>query len=156
MPQTLPPRFLSPASEKKSLRPSRFLPQPSVSAASFRRPPAPRMALFRNTGDVNLTINGVTVAGFGYADLSPGYSLPPNQKVTNLWSPQLSRFPARASPVRPPRRRARLRFPLERPIITKSLPSILPGNRVPVRTSHLQLSPIPELCLILRSRRFPL
>jgi hypothetical protein len=41
-----------------------------------------------NTGDVNLTINGVMVvgAGFGYADLSPGYSLPPNQQVVfQVW-----------------------------------------------------------------------
>jgi hypothetical protein len=42
----------------------------------------------KNTGDVNLTINGITVigAGFGYSDLSPGYSLPPNQQVTfQVW-----------------------------------------------------------------------
>jgi len=42
----------------------------------------------QNTGDVNLTINGITVvgAGFGYSDLSPGYSLPPNQQVTfQVW-----------------------------------------------------------------------
>jgi Transmembrane protein 131-like N-terminal/Abnormal spindle-like microcephaly-assoc'd, ASPM-SPD-2-Hydin len=42
----------------------------------------------QNTGDVNVSINGVSVvgAGFGYADLSPGYSLSPNQKVTfQVW-----------------------------------------------------------------------
>lgn len=42
----------------------------------------------KNTGDVSLTINGVTVAGagFGYSNLSPGYSLPPNQTVTfQVW-----------------------------------------------------------------------
>jgi hypothetical protein len=42
----------------------------------------------QNTGDINLTINGITVvgAGFGYADLSPGYRLPPNQQVTfQVW-----------------------------------------------------------------------
>ena len=41
-----------------------------------------------NTGDVNLTISGVMVAGagFGYSDLSPGYSLPPNQQVVfQVW-----------------------------------------------------------------------
>lgn len=42
----------------------------------------------QNAGDVNLTISGITVvgAGFGYSDLSPGYSLPPNQQVTfQVW-----------------------------------------------------------------------
>ncbi len=41
-----------------------------------------------NTGDSNLSLQGVTVsgAGFGYADLSPGFSLAPNQKVTfQVW-----------------------------------------------------------------------
>ncbi len=42
----------------------------------------------KNTGDISLTISGVTSAGagFGYSDLSPGYSLPPNQSVTfQVW-----------------------------------------------------------------------
>jgi HYDIN/CFA65/VesB family protein len=42
----------------------------------------------QNTGDINLTVQGITVAGagFGYADLSPGFSLAPNQKVTfQVW-----------------------------------------------------------------------
>lgn len=42
----------------------------------------------QNTGDINLTLQGVTVAGsgFGYADLSPGFSLAPNQKITfQVW-----------------------------------------------------------------------
>jgi hypothetical protein len=42
----------------------------------------------QNTGDTNLTISGVMVvgAGFGYSDLSPGYSLPPSQQVTfQVW-----------------------------------------------------------------------
>jgi Abnormal spindle-like microcephaly-assoc'd, ASPM-SPD-2-Hydin len=42
----------------------------------------------KNTGDINITINGVTVAGagFGYSSLSPGYSLTPNQSVTfQVW-----------------------------------------------------------------------
>jgi hypothetical protein len=42
----------------------------------------------QNTGNVNLTLQGVTVAGagFGYSDLSPGYSLGPNQTVTfQVW-----------------------------------------------------------------------
>jgi len=42
----------------------------------------------QNTGDVSLTLQGVTVsgAGFGYSDLSPGYSLGPNQTVTfQVW-----------------------------------------------------------------------
>lgn len=48
----------------------------------------------KNTGDISLTINGVTVAGsgFGFSDLSPGYSLSPNQTVTfQVWfRPQAS------------------------------------------------------------------
>lgn len=42
----------------------------------------------QNTGDVSLTLQGVTLsgAGFGYSDLSPGYSLGPNQTVTfQVW-----------------------------------------------------------------------
>ncbi|HTZ48970.1 MAG TPA: choice-of-anchor D domain-containing protein [Verrucomicrobiae bacterium] len=42
----------------------------------------------QNTGDVSLTLQGVTVSGkgFGYSDLSPGYSLGPNQTVTfQVW-----------------------------------------------------------------------
>jgi hypothetical protein len=48
----------------------------------------------QNTGDINLTIQGVTVAGsgFGYSDLSPGFSLAPNQKITfQVWfSPKVA------------------------------------------------------------------
>ncbi|MGB9436074.1 MAG: choice-of-anchor D domain-containing protein [Candidatus Acidiferrum sp.] len=47
-----------------------------------------------NTGDISVALQGVTVsgAGFGYADLSPGYSLAPNQKVTfQVWfSPKVA------------------------------------------------------------------
>ncbi len=42
----------------------------------------------KNTGDINMTVSGVTVAGagFGYSDLSPGFSLTPNQTVTfQVW-----------------------------------------------------------------------
>lgn len=42
----------------------------------------------QNTGDINLSLQGITLsgAGFGYADLSPGFSLAPNQKVTfQVW-----------------------------------------------------------------------
>jgi len=48
----------------------------------------------QNTGDVSITINGVTAAGsgFGYSGLSPGISLSPNQQVTfQVWfRPQTS------------------------------------------------------------------
>jgi HYDIN/CFA65/VesB-like, Ig-like domain len=48
----------------------------------------------QNTGDINLSLQGVTVsgAGFGYSDLSPGVSLAPNQKVTfQVWfSPKVA------------------------------------------------------------------
>jgi ASPM-SPD-2-Hydin domain-containing protein/centrosomal CEP192-like protein len=42
----------------------------------------------QNTGDVSLSLQGVTVSGsgFGYSDLSPGFSLAPNQTVTfQVW-----------------------------------------------------------------------
>lgn len=42
----------------------------------------------QNTGDVSITISGVTAvgSGFGYSDLSPGFSLAPNQQVTfQVW-----------------------------------------------------------------------
>jgi Abnormal spindle-like microcephaly-assoc'd, ASPM-SPD-2-Hydin len=42
----------------------------------------------QNTGDINVTLSGITVvgAGFGYSDLSPGFSLAPNQSVTfQVW-----------------------------------------------------------------------
>lgn len=37
----------------------------------------------QNTGDISMTIQGITVAGagFGYASLSPGFTLAPNQSV---------------------------------------------------------------------------
>jgi hypothetical protein len=47
----------------------------------------------QNTGDVSMTIQGVTLAGagFGYASLSPGSSLSPSQSVTfEVWfTPQV-------------------------------------------------------------------
>lgn len=42
----------------------------------------------KNTGDINLSISGVTVAGagFGYSNLSPGVTLSPNQSVSfQIW-----------------------------------------------------------------------
>jgi hypothetical protein len=48
----------------------------------------------KNTGDINITISGITVAGagFGYSSLSPGSSLTPSQSVTfQIWfRPQTS------------------------------------------------------------------
>ena len=48
----------------------------------------------KNSGDINITISGITVAGagFGYSSLLPGYSLTPNQSVTfQIWfRPQAS------------------------------------------------------------------
>ena len=42
----------------------------------------------KNTGDINITISGITVtgAGFGYSNLSPGSLLTPNQTMTfQIW-----------------------------------------------------------------------
>jgi hypothetical protein len=42
----------------------------------------------QNTGDINVTIQGITLAGagFGYTSLSPGFLLAPNQRVTfQVW-----------------------------------------------------------------------
>jgi len=48
----------------------------------------------KNTGNITITINGITVvgAGFGYSALSPGSTLTPNQSVTfQVWfRPQIS------------------------------------------------------------------
>lgn len=48
----------------------------------------------QNTGTINLTVQGVTVAsaGFGYSNLAPGISLAPDQKVTfQVWfTPQVA------------------------------------------------------------------
>jgi hypothetical protein len=48
----------------------------------------------KNTGSINITINGITVvgAGFGYSALSPGSTLTPNQSVTfQVWfRPQIN------------------------------------------------------------------
>jgi Abnormal spindle-like microcephaly-assoc'd, ASPM-SPD-2-Hydin len=44
--------------------------------------------VLRNTSAASITFSGITVVGlgFGYSDLSPGYSLPPNQSVTfQVW-----------------------------------------------------------------------
>ncbi len=49
---------------------------------------ATKSVTLQNTGDVSITISGVTASGsgFGYSDLSPGYSLSPNQQVTfQVW-----------------------------------------------------------------------
>jgi hypothetical protein len=47
-----------------------------------------------NTGGINVALQGITVSGggFGYSDLSPGFSLAPNQKVTfQVWfSPKVA------------------------------------------------------------------
>jgi len=55
---------------------------------------ATQNVVLQNTGDVNITINGVTAsgAGFGYSSLSPGFSLSPNQQITfQVWfRPQTS------------------------------------------------------------------
>jgi hypothetical protein len=50
--------------------------------------------VLQNTGDVNVTISGVTAvgSGFGFSGVSPGFSLSPNQQVTfQVWfRPQTS------------------------------------------------------------------
>jgi hypothetical protein len=42
----------------------------------------------QNTGDISMSVQGITIsgAGFGFSDLSPGFTLAPNQKVTfQVW-----------------------------------------------------------------------
>jgi Abnormal spindle-like microcephaly-assoc'd, ASPM-SPD-2-Hydin len=51
----------------------------------------------QNSGDVNITISGITVvgAGFGFSNLSPGYSLAPSQSVTfQVWFKPTVKGPA--------------------------------------------------------------
>jgi hypothetical protein len=53
-----------------------------------------------NTGSAAVTLQGVTVsgAGFGYSDLSPGFSIPPNQKLTfQVWFSPKAAGPAAAT-----------------------------------------------------------
>jgi hypothetical protein len=54
----------------------------------------------QNTGDANMTVSGITLvgAGFGYSDLSPGFSLSPNQTVTfQIWFKPQTKGSASAS-----------------------------------------------------------
>jgi HYDIN/CFA65/VesB family protein len=55
---------------------------------------ATQTATVKNTGNISITISGITVvgAGFGYSALSPGSTLTPNQSVTfQVWfRPQIS------------------------------------------------------------------
>jgi len=54
----------------------------------------------QNTGDISMTIQGVTVAGasFGYGSLSPGLSLSPSQSVTfEVWFTPQAKGPASAT-----------------------------------------------------------
>jgi Abnormal spindle-like microcephaly-assoc'd, ASPM-SPD-2-Hydin/Transmembrane protein 131-like N-terminal len=54
----------------------------------------------QNTGDADMTVSGITLvgAGFGYSDLSPGFSLSPNQKVTfQIWFKPQTKGSASAS-----------------------------------------------------------
>jgi hypothetical protein len=54
----------------------------------------------QNTGDIGMTIQGITVAGagFGYASLTPGFSLSPNQSVTfQVWFTPQVQGPASAT-----------------------------------------------------------
>jgi len=49
---------------------------------------ATKSVTLQNTGDVSVAVSGITVAGsgFGYSDLSPGFSLAPSQSVTfQVW-----------------------------------------------------------------------
>jgi len=54
----------------------------------------------QNTGDISMTIQGVTVAGasFGYGSLSPGLSLSPSQSITfQVWFTPQAKGPASAT-----------------------------------------------------------
>ena len=54
----------------------------------------------QNTGDISMTIQGVTVAGasFGYGSLSPGLSLSPSQSTTfQVWFTPQAKGPASAT-----------------------------------------------------------
>jgi hypothetical protein len=66
--------------------------QLSPSAISFGnhnlQSTATQNVTLKNTGDIGMTVSGITVAGagFGYANLAPGTSLAPNQSVTfQIW-----------------------------------------------------------------------
>jgi len=62
---------------------------PSINFGSLAlKSTATQNVTLQNTGDINMTIQGITVAGagFGYSSISPGFSLAPNQQVTfQVW-----------------------------------------------------------------------
>jgi hypothetical protein len=74
---------------------------PSISFGSQKLQTAvTQNVTLQNTGDANMTVSGITLvgAGFGYSDLSPGFSLSPNQKVTfQIWFKPQTKGSASAS-----------------------------------------------------------
>jgi hypothetical protein len=60
---------------------------------------ATKNVTLQNTGDTNVTLSGITVLGsaFGYSDLSPGFTLTPNESVTfQVWFRPTVKGPASA------------------------------------------------------------
>jgi hypothetical protein len=60
---------------------------------------ATKSVTLQNTGETSVTLSGITVLGaaFGYSDLSPGFTLTPNQSVTfQVWFRPTVKGPASA------------------------------------------------------------
>ena len=74
---------------------------PSINFGNLAlRSTSTQTVILKNTGDINVSLQGVTVAGggFGYSGLSPGLSLAPNQQVTfQVWFSPIAAGPSSAA-----------------------------------------------------------
>jgi hypothetical protein len=99
----------------------------------------------QNSGDVNVKISGVTVAGagFGFADLSPGFSLSPNQTVTfQVWfKPTVKGVASGTVSIISANLSSPVTLGLSGSGVTSSSPSPTPSPTPTAHTVHLSWAP---------------